>query len=295
MKSNFLLFLTAMIWGFAFVAQRKGMDYIGPFLFNGIRFTLGGVSLLPIYFFIRKKPKSSAINKKNGLTGLFLSAGTAGLFMFAGSGFQQIGVQYTTAGNAGFITGLYVVIVPVIGLFAKNKISRQTWLGVFLALLGMYLLSVKGNFDLQKGDVLVFVSAFFFAAHVHLLSVITRKYDALSISIIQFFVCAGINLIIAFIDEPFVPDLIFSAAIPILYAGIFSVGIAYTLQVIAQKEAEPAHAAIILSLESVFAVVGGMLFLSETMSMRGLLGCGLMLAGMILSQIKFRNSYKKSD
>ena len=284
-KADILLFITAAIWGFAFVAQRRGMEYVGPFLFNGVRFALGGTSLLPIYFLKKNK---SEIRKKPDIKELFIGASLAGLFMFIGASFQQFGVKYTTAGNAGFITGLYVVIVPIIGIFIGKSTNKQTWAGALLAIIGMYFLSVRDGFQIEFGDLLVFIAAFFWASHVQILGKIAQKYNTLEISIIQFFLCSFLSMIIAFFTEPIVFSDIISAGIPILYAGLFSVGIAYTLQVIAQKDAHPSQAAIILSLESVFAVIGGMLFLSETMSTRGLFGCGLMLTGMILSQLKFK-------
>jgi len=284
-KADILLFITAAIWGFAFVAQRTGMDHIGPFLFNGIRFALGGTSLLPIYLYQKNKGKKKALPDTKGL---LIGASLAGILIFMGASFQQFGVKYTTAGNAGFITGLYVVIVPIIGIFIGKSTNKQTWIGALLAMIGMYFLSIKGGFKIELGDLLVFISAFFWASHVQVVGRITRKYDALAISIIQFYICSLLSMIIAIFTEPIVISSIISAGIPILYAGLFSVGIAYTLQVIAQKDAHPSQAAIILSLESVFAVIGGMLFLSETMSVRGLFGCGLMLVGMILSQVNLK-------
>ena len=285
-KADILLFITAAIWGFAFVAQRTGMEHVGPFLFNGVRFALGGTSLLPFYFY--QKNKKSDNTKISDKKGLLIGATLAGILMTTGASFQQIGVKYTTAGNAGFITGLYVVIVPIIGLFIGKTTNKQTWIGAVLAIIGMYLLSIRGGYHIELGDLLVFISAFFWASHVQIIGKITLKYSPIAISIIQFYVCSLISMIIAIIFEPIILSDIISAGIPILYAGLFSVGIAYTLQVIAQKDAHPSQAAIILSLESVFAVIGGMLMLGETMSLRGLLGCVLMLLGMILSQVKLR-------
>ncbi len=287
-KADLLLFLTAAIWGFAFVAQREGMEHIGPFLFNGIRFALGGTSLLPIYYFLEyKKPKSGS--DTSNIKGLLVGAGLAGIFMTIGASFQQVGVKYTTAGNAGFITGLYVVIVPIIGVFIGAKTNKQTWTGAILAIAGMYLLSIKGGYHIETGDLLVFISAFFWASHVQIISRVTKKYSPVIISIIQFYICSFLSMIIAIIIEPILLTNIIAATVPILYAGLFSVGVAYTLQVVAQKDAHPSQAAIILSLESVFAVIGGMLMLSETMSARGLFGCSLMLAGMLISQFRIKN------
>lgn len=288
-KADILLFITATIWGLAFVAQRTGMAHIGPFLFNGVRFALGGTSLLPIFFYHKKTSiKTHPTKTKN----LLIGAIGAGLIMTAGASFQQIGVKYTTAGNAGFITGLYVVIVPIIGIFIGKTTNKQTWIGAVLVIIGMYFLSIKAGFKMEWGDFLVFISAFFWASHVQIVGKITQKHNAIAISIIQFYVCSLVSLIIAIFTEPIIMADVVAAGIPILYAGLFSVGIAYTLQVVAQKDAHPSEAAIILSLESVFAVIGGMLFLGETMSVRGIMGCGLMLAGMVLSQIEFRKKQK---
>ncbi len=284
-RANFLLLITSIIWGFAFVAQRVGMDYIGPFLFNGIRFGLGGFSLLPFIYFNRKRKDKSIIEKSTNYSKLFIYGGIAGLFIFAGSTFQQFGLIYTTAGKAGFITGLYVVIVPIIGLFLGKSTNRNTWIGASLAIFGLYLLSVKTGLKIEKGDLLVFAGAFFWASHVQIIDM-SGKFNSLEISVIQFFLCSILSLIFAFIFETINFQSIINAYIPIAYAGFFSVGIAYTFQVIAQKNAHPSNAAIILSLESVFAVIGGWLMLGELLSLRGMIGTGLMLLGMIISQLR---------
>ncbi|MCF8302712.1 MAG: DMT family transporter [Bacteroidales bacterium] len=285
-RADALLLVTAMTWGFAFVAQRKGMEFVGPFTFNAIRFLLGGASLIPLWYYQKRKDRQNArikaVDKKFLIKGGLL----AGAAIFLGSSFQQIGLVYTTAGKAGFITGLYVIIVPIIGLFWKQKTGTGIWLGALLAVVGLYFLSIHENFSIALGDLLVLVCAFFFAVHVLVVGWLTRKLPSIPLAIGQFLVCSLLSFIAALWVEEFIWKDILDAAIPILYGGLCSVGIAYTLQVVAQKNAPSSHAAVILSLESVFAVLGGWMLLSETLSARGLLGCGLMLTGMIFSQIQ---------
>jgi drug/metabolite transporter (DMT)-like permease len=281
-KSNLLLLLTATIWGFAFVAQRAGMEHIGPFAFNGIRFALGGASLFPlIYYYNRKNPGTHRGEP------ILRSGLAAGAILFIGSTLQQTGIVYTTAGKAGFITGFYVVLVPVIGIFLRQKITVPMWTGALLTMAGLYLLGVSGKFSVQLGDVLEFAGAFFWAAHVQLIGVLSKKCDTIRLSCVQFFVCSILSLATAGIFETTTVSSVQGALAPILYGGLMSVGIAYTLQVVAQRHAVPSHAAIIMSLESVFAAIGGWLILSETMSVRNITGCAIMLAGMILSQLDF--------
>jgi drug/metabolite transporter (DMT)-like permease len=286
LQSDLLLLLTAIIWGFAFVAQRAGMEHVGPFTFNGIRFALGSLSLLPLLYFRKqsntRQSKSHLWNNQTLLAGLF--AGTA---LFVAATFQQIGIVYTTAGKAGFITGLYVIFVPVFGIFIRQSTRANVWIGAVVAATGLYFLSVNEQFSIEFGDTLVLVSAFFFAIHILVIGRFSSRVEAIRLSIVQFAVCSIFSLSTALITEHIVLSGILEAAIPILYGGIFSVGIAYTLQVVGQKHAHPSAASIILSLESLFAVVGGWLLLSEQMTSRGMFGCGLMLGGMILAQVRF--------
>ena len=207
-----------------------------------------------------------------------------GSVLFAAASLQQVGIVYTTAGKAGFITGLYVVLVPLSGLLWRQKAGWSRWVGAGLALAGLYLLSVTRGFSIAKGDLLVLLSALFWTAHVQLIGLFSPKTNSLLLACIQFAVCSLFSLVVAFAWETVVLEGILRAAIPILYGGLCSVGIAYTLQVVVQKTAHPAHAAIILSLEGAFAVLGGWLILGEVLSLRGLIGCALMLAGMIVSQ-----------
>ncbi len=285
MKSNILLFITAIIWGFAFVAQRAGMEFVGPYTFNAIRFALGALSLIPLMVLIKK---SKLDDKKNETfkNNYFIYGGiVAGIILFLGSTFQQTGVVYTTAGKAGFITGLYVIFVPLFGIFLKNKTSAVTWIGAIIGVSGLYLLSVTESFSMGLGDLLVLVSGLFWAIHVLLIGKISPKTDPIRLAFLQFIICSLLSLIAALISETSTINNIYDASIPILYAGIGSVGIAYTLQIVAQREANPANAAIIMSLEAVFAVIGGWLVLNETIPVRGLIGCALMLTGMIVSQL----------
>lgn len=291
-KSDILLLLTAIIWGFAFVAQRVGMDHIGPFMFNGIRFALGFFSLIPLVLFTeniaRKKKKARTDNRqdnKQDVKILFIGGILAGLALFTGASMQQIGLVYTTAGNAGFITGLYVVIVPILGLFTKSRPDAGTWIGAVLAAIGLYLLSVTDNFTIAFGDLLELIGAFFWAGHVIIIGIFSPRVNVLKLALIQFATCSILSLLTGLAVETTTMSGLSNALVPILYGGIGSVGIAYTLQVVAQKHAHPTHAAIILSLEALFAAVGGWLFLNEILSMRGMLGCALMLTGMLVSQL----------
>lgn len=285
MKSNLLLLLTAVIWGFAFVAQRAGMEFLGPFTFNTARFTLGSLSLIPLLIINRnkkfEKEKFLPLNDKNLLFG-GLAAGT---MLFLGATFQQGGLVYTEAGKAGFITGFYVILVPILGLYVKQKTSLITWLGAIVATTGLYFLSLNESLDINIGDVLVLIGAFFWAIQILVIAFYSTKVDAFQLAFTQFVVCAGFSLVAALISETIVLQNFVDAYLPILYAGIFSVGIAFTVQVVAQREAHPANAAIIMSLEAVFAVIGGWLILNESIPIRGLIGCLLMLIGMVLSQL----------
>lgn len=273
LRADGFLFLAALIWGFAFVAQRSGMAHIGPFLFNGIRFLLGALVLLPFL----KIFKGGSWPRREALV--------IGGILFTAASLQQAGLVYTTAGKAGFITGLYVILVPLLGIFLGHRTRTGSWVGAFLAAWGMYFLSVQSDFSIRLGDLLVLVGALFWAMHVLYISHLLRKFDALKIAIAQFAVCGFLSLAVAFFAESLDPAAVKQAAGSIAYAGILSVGVAYTLQVVAQNHAQPAHAAIILSLETVFAVVGGWWLLNEVVTLRMLLGCLLMLGGMIVSQI----------
>ncbi len=287
LKSDLLLLLSATIWGFAFVAQRMGMDHVGPFTFNGIRFFLGAAVVFP--FIVRNSqqqhPKAAAAAGVLGRRALFFYGALAGLTIFAGASLQQVGLVYTTAGKAGFITSLYVVMVPLMGSAWGQRTRAGTWGGALIAAVGMYLLSINEDFTIAFGDLLELIGAVFWACHILLIGWLSPKTDSLQLAFVQFMVCAAASLVTAVMVETIrVADLM-AVALPILYGGVLSVGVAYTLQVVAQRHAHPAHAAILLSLEAVFAAVGGWLILGEVMSVRGLIGCLLMFTGMLVSQL----------
>jgi len=284
LKTDLLMLIAAAIWGFAFVAQREGMETMGPFLFSGVRFLIGVVALSPVVWFLSKKPQQT--HKAEVSAKKLIFAGTvAGLLLFGGISCQQVGLQYTTAGKAGFITGLYIFFVPLIGLFLGQRTGSGTWLGATIALFGLYLLSIKEDFTIAEGDLLQLICAVFFAAHVLVIGYLAKRMDTLKLALVQYLVCGVISLLIAIAIEMISWDMIVATTIPLLYAGIMSTGIAYTLQVVAQQHAHSSHAAIILSLEGAFAVLGGWLLLDEHLPARGLLGCALMLTGMFLSQL----------
>jgi drug/metabolite transporter (DMT)-like permease len=276
-----MLWITAAIWGFAFVAQRAGMEFIGPFTFNGIRFLLGSASLLPLIFWMKYKQVNPPEKQKNIIKGGLL----AGVVLFVGASLQQAGMVYTEAGKAGFITGFYVILVPLIGVFIGQHITKLLWAGAFIALAGLYFLTINGPFVLQKGDMLILLSAFFWAVHVQLINKLVDTHAALPLSAFQFAVCGILSLVSGFIFETITLESILQATWPLLYGGLMSVGIAYTMQVVAQQHVHPAYASIILSFETVFAVIGGWLLLNEVLSIRSLAGCLLMLAGIMIVQI----------
>ena len=292
MKSNLLFLLTAVIWGFAFVAQRAGMEFLGPFTFNTARFALGSLSLIPLLLINQRrkfeKEKFLPLNDKKLLYG-GLAAGTV---LFLGANFQQGGLVYTDAGKAGFITGFYVILVPILGLFIKQKTSLLTWLGAVVAVVGLFFLSVNEALDINIGDILVLIGAFFWAIQILVIGYYSTKVDPFQLAFSQFVVCAVLSFIAALITETIVLQNVLLTYLPILYAGLFSVGIAFTIQVVAQREAHPANAAIIMSLEALFAVIGGWMILNESIPVRGLIGCLLMLIGMILSQLYLFNRKK---
>ena len=282
LKSDLILLFVATIWGLAFVAQRIGMDHVGPFTFNGLRFVLGCLSLLPFVFFPGKKTVQNN-------AGLLKSGLISGVCLFFAISFQQVGIVYTTAGKAGFITGLYVIMVPFFGLFFKSETpSTGTWIGAFFASIGLFLLSVTQNMTMEFGDVLVLVSAVCFTFHLIIIGMLSNRFDAAKLSLIQCLVCALLSLLTAVVYETFVLSDILNITIPLIYGGVFSVGVAYSLQIYGQKNSPPSHAAIILCLESVVAAIGGWIILNELLSGRAILGCALMLTGMLISQFYSR-------
>lgn len=284
MPANLLLLLAAAIWGFGFVAQTLGMEHLSPFAFNGIRFLMGTFSLVPLVWYLRRQNKLHVSAPKDLVRGSLL----VGVLLFAGASFQQVGLQYTTAANAGFITGLYIVLVPVLGLALKHTTGLNTWLGCAIAAVGLYFLSVKDGMIIGYGDALQLLGALFWALHILAVDHFAKRISPVVLAMMQFFVCGVLSLMVSAVIEVTTLDGVLAAWGSLFYAGLISVGIAYTLQVLAQKNAHPAHAAIILSLETVFAAIGGIIFLDESLSVRALFGCGLMLLGMLISQVPLR-------
>jgi drug/metabolite transporter (DMT)-like permease len=282
LKGDCLLLLTAMIWGSAFVAQKTGMDHIGPFIYNGVRFGLGALVLTPLA--LRTRGPQRFVQDTPTLPSLYLSSAVAGILLFAGSSLQQAGLIFTTAGKAGFITGLYVIIVPLLGLIWGQKAGLWAWIGAVLAVSGLYFLTMKSGATFGLGDTLVLLCALMFALHVMTIGWLAPKVEVIKLAVFQFWVCSVLSLSVGLLVEQTSWSDMAAAAGSILYGGLLSVGVAYTLQVVAQKHAPPTHAAIILSLETVFAVLSGCLILGETFSPRGWLGCILMLCGMLAAQ-----------
>jgi len=281
-RSNAILLLTAFIWGSAFVAQRSSINHIGPYLFNAMRFSLGSISLIPVWLILKKRTDS---HPKNNLRATLYYGFLAGAAIFLGASFQQVGLMTTTAGKSGFITGLYVVIVPLINMLWGVYSGFNTWVGAIFSAIGLYFLCMTESLILSTGDFLTLLCAFFFAFHVIMISSFSRKTDPILLSMIQFAVCAILSFIIAIISETIQMESIRRTALAICYCGFISVGIGYTLQVVGQKDANPDHAAIILCLEGVFAAICGWIILYEQMSSRAIFGAALMLSGMIISQI----------
>ena len=312
-RNTFFLLLTSLIWGAAFVAQSVSMDYIEPLTFICLRSLIGGLFLLPCIWIMdrlgeKHKPmraegtakedgKDNPVNMAAGITGkerpyrwwtdrkLLFGGMVCGLFLFAANCFQQTGIQYTTVGKAGFITSFYIIIVPLLGIFFKRFCGVLTWISVVIALVGLYFLCMNEAFQIQPGDFLILISAFLFAGQIMAIDYFNTFLDGVKMSCIQFFTgavcaCAGMLLF----ENPQI-SLIIQAAGPVLYTGIMSTGVAYTLQIIGQKGMNPTMAALILSLESVFSALSGFVILGQIMSGRELLGCILMFVAIILAQL----------
>jgi len=276
LKADVLLLLAALIWGFAFVAQRAGMAHLGPFSFNALRFSLGALALAPFVLFGARRA---------GLRAALFGGLQAGLALYLGAGFQQWGMVNTDAGKAGFITGLYVIVVPVLGSLEGRRTGWGTWLGALLAVGGLFLLSVRPDWRVEYGELLVLGGAFFWAVHVLVIARWTRRHDPLVIAFLQFATVAVLSAGLALVHERGLPFDLRGGAPSVLYAGLLSTAVAFTLQVVAQRQAPPAHAAVLLSLEAVFAAIGGWWLLGESLGGRRLAGCALMLAGMLASQL----------
>ncbi len=284
-KADAMLLLTSLVWGAAFVAQRVGMNSVGPYTFNGLRFLLGALALLPLARYQRRAGLAGKGRIEPAMSRYLWPCLLTGLFLFTGASLQQVGLLWTTAGKAGFITGLYVVFVPLLGLLGRHRPDRATWAGVALAAVGLFLLSVTESFTIAFGDLLELAGALFWAGHVLLVGRYATRLEPIPFSIGQFLVCGILSLATAFWRESVTLAGVYGGLVPIAYGGLISVGVGYTLQVVAQRDTLPTHAAIILSLEAVFAAWTGRLLLGETMSWRATGGCALMLAGCLLAQL----------
>ncbi|MBN3766843.1 DMT family transporter [Burkholderia sp. Ac-20365] len=286
LRANLLMLVAAMIWGSAFVAQRLSLDAIGPFLFTGLRFLLGAFVVLIVWSVVRRRGQADtqALSPSRSPK-LWRDGAMLGLLVAVSISCQQIGLQYTKVANAGFISSLYVVIVPLIGVVLRHQTGVGVWLGALLAALGMYFLSVDEHFSILYGDWLQLAGSVVISAQVVLVSRFARRHDPLALALVQFVVCGMVSLAIGLAVDPLRIADIVHAAPTILYGGALSVGVAYTIQVVAQKDAAPAHAAVIFSMEGVFAALAGWLVLGETLAPRALLGCALMLAGLIVCQV----------
>lgn len=300
LKNDLLLLLTAFIWGSAFIAQSTGADIVGPFTFNAFRYALGAIALTPVIVWMDKKRKVSGepavdMSKATDETGFFKTGERrtlivggilTGIVLFASSGIQQYAIAYTTAAKSGFITTLYVILVPIMGVFLRKKIRPIVWPCAILGIIGLYLLAIKpGTFTFGRGEFYTLVCAVGFSCHIMIIDFLSPKVDGVKLSRLQFITTSVLSFIVMFLTEDVVMKDVFSAGFSLIYAGIFSSAIAYTLQIVAQKNAEPAVASLILSLESVFAAICGALFLHEYLNGRELLGCGLVFAATIIAQL----------
>ena len=293
-RNSLLLLLTATIWGSAFVAQSVGMEYVEAFTFTFARSIVGGIVLIPCIWFLRwlkgREKKTSCdvtCAKRPHITKIEWIGGICcGLALCAASNFQQIGIAYTTVGKAGFITALYVVIVPIMGLFFKKRVSFVVWICVVLSVIGLYLLCMtEGSLTLAYGDLLVLICAVLFSVHIMVIDHFSPQGDGVVMSCIQFFVCGIVSgIIMLFVETPSLENIM-AAAMPILYAGVLSSGVAYTLQIVGQKDMNPTVASLILCLESVVSALAGWLILHEALTARELLGCVLMFAAIVLAQV----------
>ena len=287
LKNSLLLLLTATIWGVAFVAQSVGMDFVGGFTFNMARSLIGSAVLLPVIWFMGRNSSKKAEEAQGSSSRKDLLWGglACGILMCLASNFQQFGIKYTTVGKAGFITACYIVLVPILGLFLKKKCSPFIWLAVAMSVAGLYLLCITDGFSIGKGDILVLICAVLFSFHILVIDYYSPKVDGVKLSCIQFLVCGILSGIPALIFEKPEMCAVLTAWQPILYAGVMSCGVAYTLQIIGQKNMNPTVASLILSLESCISVLAGWVILGQKLSGRELFGCALVFAAVLLVQI----------
>lgn len=294
LRGSFILLLTAAIWGAAFSAQSHSLDYVGPFTLQTIRFFLAGLVLLPLIAFCDHKGLSDQRPVTRGQKKHQLRAGFfCGLVLFAASSFQQVGMAYTSVGKSGFITALYITIVPLLGLFMKRRVRPRIWLCAALGVVGLYVLCVKGAVQLNIGDGLTLVCAVFFALHICLIDFFSPDTDPIRLSCTQFFVCCALSAIPMVLTEQPNWRSIADCWWPIAYAGIFSGGVAYTLQILGQRTVPPTLASLLMSMESVFAALFGWLLLGQRLSLQELLGCAIVFLSIILAQLPEKTEKKQ--
>lgn len=295
-KGNMLLFMAALIWGCALVAQKAGMSHLGPFGFTAIRCTLGGIVLLPLIWNIDRKKCAEEKAREVGTKKTFIGSVCCGLVLTSLILFQQFGLPYTTVGKAGFITALYILLTPVMGIFLGKKAGKNLWIGVVIGLGGMYMLCLyEGVSSLTFGDLMMLCAAVMAAAHIHVIDHFVQEIDPVKLSSYQFIVAGIVCIIPMFIFEDISIEAIVDCAIPILYAGIISCGLGYTFQVIGQKGTDPSLASLILSLETVFSLLAGWIFFHEVLSVAEYIGCGLMFIAIIVSQLPDKKEIKISE
>lgn len=294
-KNNIMLLLTALIWGCAFVAQSVGMDYVGPFTFNSVRCVLGSIVLVPVIFFMDRRKRKSGMSaeelkKERGDTKTILTGGICcGVVLATASSLQQFGILFTTVGKAGFITAMYIVLVPILGIFFGKKVRPLIILCVFIAVLGLYFLCVTEKLSPGIGDLLVLFCALVFSIHILVIDHFSPLVDGVRMSAVQFLTAGIVCAVPMFIwENPNAADIL-KAWMPVLYAGIMSCGVAYTLQILGQRNADPTVASLILSLESVFSVLAGWMILGQSLNRKELFGCALMFAAIILAQLPEKN------
>ena len=301
-RNSFLLLLAAVIWGVSFVAQSVGMEYIGPFAFNGIRCLIGGLVLIPVILLLNRNKASGQkeaelsghpVNRRNCL----LAGGIiCGICLFLASTFQQFGIQYTTVGKAGFITAFYIILVPIFGLFLKKKCTPLIWISVLLALGGLYLLCIKDGFSIGLGDIYVFICAILFSVHILVIDYFSPRVDGVKLACIQFFICGVLSVICMLIFESSTTlTAVLSAWKPLLYAGALSCGVAYTLQIIGQRNMNPTVASLLLSMESCISVIAGWLILGQALTLREIGGCVLMFIAIVLAQVHDKNPFTSGN
>ena len=294
LRGSIILLVTAIIWGTSFVAQSEGMKYVEPFTYNSIRTLIGGIVLLPVIAGFKLFSKSEQVEKKTSLKATLIGGVFCGLALCIASSFQQVGIVYTTAGKSGFITALYVILVPILGLVLGNKTPKKIWFCVALAIVGFYLLCIKNDFAIGLGDLLTLVCAFFFAIHIIVIDrFISKGADGVAMACVQFFTSGIISFIIMLLFETPRMEYIFEARFTILYAGVMSCGVAYTLQIVGQRFTAPTVATLIMSLESVFAALSGWLIIGEQLSIKELLGCVLVFAAVVFAQVNLPSENKK--